>query len=129
MPLPPSRELVLKKLHECFPDPVVATEAIESLDRYGDREWHIAKDLVHLAILKLSEGALSRLRDYVQVARKDFRDVLFEAQEPERFRRLVKVWPAVMRNLRSKPLSAAKEAAMRKRDQAQWERWVKSDGT
>jgi hypothetical protein len=121
----PSRNLVLSKLHECFPDPATAQEALQSLDRYGDREWHICKDGVHLAILKLSERKLWRLREFVQIARKDFRDVLVLATRPEQARRTAKVLPLLTRHQKVKPLSAGEESAIQLRDQAQWGSWLR----
>jgi len=128
MPVAISHELVLKKLQDCFPDPAVAKEALKSLERYGDREWHMNQEIVRLAILKLSGGELWRLRDYVQVARADFRDVIFAAQCPEQSRLTKEAYPLLSRGLSSKQPSAAEEAAVRKRDQDQWETWLSSSG-
>ena len=75
-----SRRLVLKHPGEMFPDPPTAELALEALDRYGQGEYEPAADAVHLAILALSNGKLWRVRELVQVARHDFRDVLYPAQ-------------------------------------------------
>lgn len=78
-----SRQLVLKKLAMVFPDSIQAKEALDVLDRYGKSCSEPNADLVHLAIIKLSGGELWRLRELVQKARKDFRDVVYLAQMPE----------------------------------------------
>ena len=78
-----SRELVLKKLAIVFPDEAIAQQAIKALDRYS----HSGSDpaivhVVHIAIIKLSEGKLWQLREAVQTARHDFRDVLSARPSP-----------------------------------------------
>jgi hypothetical protein len=75
-----SRQLVLKHLKEMFPDPAVAQQVLETLDSYGKGGHEPAAEAVHLAILALSNGNLWRVRELVQVARHDFRDVLYPAQ-------------------------------------------------
>jgi hypothetical protein len=53
--------------------------AVEALSAYDGRE----SERVHLAALKLAQGDLERLRHNVQVARTDYRDVLYWAEYPE----------------------------------------------
>jgi hypothetical protein len=128
-----SRQLVLKKLATAFPDPKEAEQAIAALGRYETDH----AELVHLAIIKLSEGKLWKLRELVQVARHDFRDVLFPAQAPEFFRQFAKDRPAhdgvsgcwgMLPPKRPSPKKAAalakKTEAMQKRDQMQWLDWL-----
>jgi hypothetical protein len=38
---------------------------------------------VQLAIVKLSEGSEEKLRDYIAVAKRDYRDALFWAEDPD----------------------------------------------
>jgi len=78
MALSPS-QLLLQRLHEAFPDTEDANAALVVLDRfirYGGEE-------LQLAALKASGGQLWKLRELVKVAKKDFRDVFFEARSPE----------------------------------------------
>ncbi|MGA2440706.1 MAG: hypothetical protein ABSH08_07095 [Tepidisphaeraceae bacterium] len=124
----PSRELVLKKLESTFPDPVIAEQALRSLDRYNSNKSRRLRDYVHLAILKLSEGELWRLRELVREAKHDPRDVLYPAEAPEYFKWL-RSNPLVYGGPRPKTLSKAKEAAMQKRDRDQWIAWLSSDET
>jgi hypothetical protein len=127
-----SRELVLKKLASVFPDRAEAEQARLSLDRYGDRPWHWNQNLVHLAILKASDGKLWRLRELVQMARHDFRDVVFLATRPEAYRRTRELSPLTLRwglTAKDKKLLSLKpreEAAIRKRDGDQWLAWISS---
>lgn len=125
-----SRALVLKKLRDCFPDPGVASDALHSLECYQGPSPDFT-DLVHLAIIKLSQGKLWVLRDYVRIAKRDDpRDVIYPAQSPEIMAHGKEARQLIRRGLKltTKPLSAAKEAAMRRRDLAQWKIWLESSG-
>jgi hypothetical protein len=128
-----SRQLVLEKLAAVFPDAKDAAQAVAALDRYGAD----GAEMVHLAIIKLSEGKLWKLRELVQLAREDFRDVLVRAQSPELFRQLASeprvhegpdwCWgmlPPKRPSPRKAAAMAKKAAAMRKRDQKQWLEWL-----
>jgi len=128
MSLAITRDLVLKKLRDCFRHPTDAKAALASLEHYGNRKSHVHANLVHLAILKLSDGKLWQLRDYVKIARKDFRDVLVLAETPEEARLTKETYPLLRRGLPTKRLSRAKEIMMQKRDQAQWKAWLTSTG-
>jgi hypothetical protein len=122
-----SRQLVLKKLASTFPYPVIARKALQSLDRYGKSPDEPAIDGVHLAIIKLCDGQIGRLRELVREARHDFRDVLFPAQAPEQFRLLSESPPPHWGEIsRKKVLTTAKKAAMEKRDHRQWIEWLTS---
>ena len=114
MPLEPSRELVRKKLRHVFPDAVAAAEALSALDSYaGDSPNGQAR--IHLAILMQCSGDVARLRQLVKLAHTDFRDVLVGAEYPEEFQASFKTPPDRM-------------AEIRKRDRAQYEAWLLSDG-
>jgi len=49
---------------------------IELLDTYGVESHERERERVQLAILKLSEGNEEKLREFVAVAKRDYRDVL-----------------------------------------------------
>lgn len=58
--------------------PSERTEAIrEIVTEAGATAWR-----VHLAILKLSEGSIERLRAFTDLAKHDFRDVIAPAEYP-----------------------------------------------
>src|SRR5579862_7527422 len=131
MPLTTSRKLVLKKLHDCFPDSGLANDALHSLEHYQGKDT----DLVHLAALKLSGGQLWRLRECVRLAnKKDGRDVVIEARYPQSVAHTQKVLPNLMRGIRPKNRSVSKiknlkkqDDDRRRRDEEQWQLWLKSD--
>jgi hypothetical protein len=59
---------------------------LELLDTYGVESYERERERVQLAILKLSEGNEEKLREFVAVAKRDYRDVLFWAENPEEAR-------------------------------------------
>jgi hypothetical protein len=119
------RQLVLRKLAIAFPIAAEREQALKSLDRYGTSENEPSKEGVQLAVIKLSEGQLWRLRELVRQARHDFRDVLYVAQAPEKFRHLKENPPPLWgEHPQRKPLSRQKEDAMAKRDIQQWLKWL-----
>lgn len=56
---------------------------LELLDSYGVESYERERERVQLAILRLSEGSEEKLREFVAVAKRDYRDVLFWADNPE----------------------------------------------
>ena len=61
-----------------FP-PQCVTEVLALLDTYADRE----RDRVQLAVLKLAGGDLAKMKQYVEWARCDWREVLGPAEYPK----------------------------------------------
>jgi len=57
--------------------------AIALLARYGSDDWHREAVRVRLAVLKLADGDMTRLEREVEVACRDYRDVLAPAEYPE----------------------------------------------
>src|SRR6266850_6116422 len=53
------------------------------LDEYGVEPYERERDRVQLAILNLSEGDPAKLRYFVDIAKHDYRDVLFWSDSPE----------------------------------------------
>ena len=80
-----SRDDVLASVRAIFPDSDW-TGVVGVLDRYGVVSYERERERVQLAILKLCEGSEDKLRDYVDVAKRDYRDVLFWAENPEEAR-------------------------------------------
>jgi hypothetical protein len=59
---------------------------LELLDSYGVESYERERERVQLAILKLSAGREAKVREYVVVAKRDYRDMLFWAEYPEESR-------------------------------------------
>jgi len=59
-------------------------DSVENLlAAYGAEPHEREVERVRLAILKLSAGNEQKIREYVAIAKKDYRDVLFWADHPE----------------------------------------------
>lgn len=59
------------------------SRVLELLDSYGVEPYERERERVQVAILKLSAGSEAKVREYVAVAKRDYRDVLFWAEYPE----------------------------------------------
>jgi len=59
---------------------------LELLDSYGVDPHERERERVQLDIVKLSAGSEEKVREYVAVAKRDYRDVLFWAEYPEESR-------------------------------------------
>src|SRR5947208_1524160 len=81
----PSRDEVVAVVQKTFPD-TSNSRVIELLDSYGVESYERERERVQLAILKLSEGNEEKLREFVAIAKRDYRDVLFWAEYPEESR-------------------------------------------
>ena len=62
------------------PKDIPALSAI--LHEYGAMEWERDAIRVRLAVLKLASGSLERARAWMEVAKRDYRDVLSAAEYP-----------------------------------------------
>src|SRR3954454_22400114 len=109
--------LLLKKMAQVFPgeDP---PSILSILDQYGVLPYERERRRVQLAILKLSEGSLDRLRQSVADAKRDYRDVLSWAEYPNETRTSIsdiqKMRPETVKRIRAA-------------DRAQYLEWLNSD--
>ena len=83
--MPRSRDEVVAAIQATFPESSRA-RVLELLDRYGVESYERERERVQLAILKLSGGSEEKLREFLAVAKRDYRDVLFWAEYPEESR-------------------------------------------
>src|SRR6266404_5419969 len=83
--MPHRRDKVVAAVRKTFPENAHA-RMLELLDTYGVESYEREHERVQLAILKLSEGNEEKLREFVSVAKRDYRDVLFWAEYPEESR-------------------------------------------
>lgn len=72
---------VLRIIQHDFPG-AIPNEVLGELSAYGSAQHHLEQHRVHAAILKLSNGKQERMTQFVQLADKDFRDVLTLAEMP-----------------------------------------------
>ena len=83
--MPHSRDEVVAVVQKTFPESNWEN-VIQLLDEYGVEPYERERERVQLAILKLSEGNEEKLGEFVAVAKRDYRDVLFWAENPEEAR-------------------------------------------
>jgi len=80
--VPYSRAEVVEAVRTAFPradlDAILAI-----LDEYGVESYQRERDRVHLAVVNLSQGDPVKLRYFVDVAKQDYRDVLFWSDCPD----------------------------------------------
>ncbi len=104
-----SREDVERVVRRDFP-PSQHAEVLRILDGYQSNEPH----RVHLAVLKLADSDLRKVRQWVDEANEDFRDVIVPAEYPEYARKV--------RSLDT-PDDVRRETIQR--DWAQYEAWLR----
>ncbi len=80
--MPHSRDEVVVVVQKSFPESAQA-RVLEVLDTYGVESYERERERVQIAILKLSEGNEEKLREFVAIAKRDYRDVLFWAENPD----------------------------------------------
>jgi hypothetical protein len=80
--MPHCREEVVEIVQKTFPV-TSRSRVLELLDSYGVESYERERERVQLAILKLSEGNEEKLMEFVAMAKRDYRDVLFWAENPE----------------------------------------------
>ena len=68
-----------------FPEETWA-RVLELLETYGVESHERERERVQLALVKLSGGSEEKLREYVAVAKEDYRDILLWADSPEEAR-------------------------------------------
>jgi hypothetical protein len=82
MPLPQS---IVEKVRKDFP-PKDQDEVLEILSFYGTETYEREQERVLLAVLNLSNGSKEEVWEYVDRAKRDYRDVLFWSEYPEESR-------------------------------------------
>ena len=72
---------VLRIIRRDLPN-AVPKQVLDELNVYGRAQHHVEQQRVHAAILKLSNHDRKQITQFVQLADKDFRDVLTLAEMP-----------------------------------------------
>lgn len=68
--------------------PQEVASVLDDLTEYGKEAWHREPLRVRLAILRLAAGDREALRSHLEVAKRDYRDVLAGAEYPNYLRRV-----------------------------------------
>ena len=71
-----------EKLTKMFPDPAVRVRAESELNRYGLEKHEREKSRVRLAILKVAGTGMEQIKEWTDIAKRDYRDVLASAEYP-----------------------------------------------
>lgn len=119
-----TRELVRRKVRRYWPERVdqvisMLESSIVLID--GGERWEEERARVQLAVIKLAEGAHDELESCIEMARRDYRDVLAYAEYPEEMRTGV----AAVGKL--PPYEEKELRLMRARDCQQYEDWLMHD--
>ena len=61
------------------------------LGEYGTEEWHAGPTRVQIATLKMADGSVQKLRECIEVAKRDYRDALGAAEYPAYCKILLRV--------------------------------------
>jgi hypothetical protein len=110
---------VRRKVERLWPTPEERAQVAQLLDTYGSENYESEVARVQLAIVKLSQGQVGRVRELIAVAKRDYRDVLMWAEYPAEGRAL---W-SLRRDLSAE--EKARLAEIRKQDREQYLAWLK----
>jgi hypothetical protein len=80
-----SRDEVMASVQATFPKKNWG-RVLEMLDSYGVKSYERVRERAQMDILKLCVGGEEKVREYVAVAKRDYRDVMFWAEYPEESR-------------------------------------------
>lgn len=109
-------KLLISKIKKIFPHKK-SGEIISILNLYGTEKYEREKDRVYLAILKLcEEEMLDDPSKYVEMAKKDYRDIIAMAEYPNQYRH------------KNTALADAEELnRLKQLDSEQYQRWIHTD--
>ena len=107
-------QVVRTKIKHYWPDQD-PEKIIKILRRYGQDDYEKESPRVQLAIIKLSDGDLEKLEEYVNLAKQDYRDVLAFAEYPEEMRTGF---------LEMREMTEDEVKAIRERDRDQYLSWL-----
>ncbi|MBN1425556.1 hypothetical protein JXA88_13460 [Candidatus Fermentibacteria bacterium] len=112
------RSVVQRKLTQIFRDNASRVQAEAILHRHSLEPQQTGGDRVLLAILKLSDGDLEKLRRVAAIAMSDWRDVVAMAEYPE----MLRIGAGIGQ------LDSQTRRAIRNRDLRQYHRWLHGKG-
>jgi hypothetical protein len=108
-----------RKLEAMWQEPSERVRVRAELERYGQAPHEAEVVRVRLAVLKLCEGASSKVAELVAAAKKDHRDVLLWAEYPSEGRALWALRPNLTK------AQGEELAGVRAQDREQYRKWLK----
>ena len=99
-------------LRDFPPDKIDAV--LKMLNEYGSESWHRESARVLIAVLKIANGSITVLRQAVDTAKSDYRDVLAAAEYPGYMARSIGVLK----------LPASDQKAIVDSDWSQYSQWI-----
>jgi len=108
-----TEEDVLRVVRRDFP--ANFNSAILVLNEYGTESWQREQPRVRMAVLKVAQGDLDALKQAVNAAKRDFRDIVAAAEYPNYFRAWRVTGGDVSREERQKMIAA---------DWTQYQEWL-----
>ena len=88
-PVPSVTEGDVDVLSDATTRPEQINQVFATLNDYGRETWHRERYRVQLAILKLAAGDIDALHNHLEMARRDYRDVLAFAGYPGYFSKIL----------------------------------------
>jgi hypothetical protein len=95
-----------------FPDAAVRERVENELQRYGLEEYEREAPRVRLAILKVVGTRIERIREWTEIAKRDYRDVLAAAEYPNQL--VTATWS----------LPSSERSAIEAKDAEQYRNWI-----
>ncbi len=115
----PTREVVLRKLGTYWPDEVdELLRQLDALRELSPSEEGLAR--IQLAVIKLSRGNRDELKQNIEAARRDYRDVLAYAEYPKQTK------AAHLNHFNLTKAEQIESKAIRKSDREQYLAWLNS---
>jgi hypothetical protein len=107
-----------RKLAALWPNPTQRASVLAELQAYGREAHEREPERVWLAILRLSEGRSDRVAQFVDLAKRDYRDVLMWAESPAEGQALWTVNPDLS------PEQRRRREELRRQDRQQYRDWL-----
>ena len=107
-----SDELLVMKLGMIFPNATTRERVIAILNQYGTEPYEKEIVRVRLDILKLAGNSIEEVEKWVDIAKKDYRDILASAEYPNEL--LAPTWKMPKHEV----------SRIRATDRNQYEEWV-----
>lgn len=109
------KDIFARKMSTIFPNLEVREQAKRELIRYGKEKPERESYRIYIAILKVAGPSLEDIRQWVNIAKQDYRDVLASAEYPNQINQ--KVWE----------LSEDEQQKIENIDTEQYRKWIEEE--